>query len=449
MTSSAPDPSSSAPPSSSPSSPSSSPNSTPSSPPSSTPSSPPSSTPPSSLPGSTSSSIPSSTPSSIPSSTPSSPSPSSIPPSSSSPIAPSSSVPSTPSASFSAPSLPPTPSGPTSSAAISSPTPGSTVASIETLQSIVVVTTTDSAGQTVTSTPSAVTTVVTFTSNGMTVTTTEVKINPTLGSDGSGSGSSSFFRNTGAVAGVFVIVGLAAASILLWALFGIRRRRKNRRIQHDDAVTATLAAGFHRAPLGDDEDRGGYVTPDVEMRSGSALALGTHTASSLPSGGRLSGYQDDPGDGFNPYPENEIGGPTEGYVPARTSSPPPSAFVEPYRDAPGIGPEHGHYASASAGSMEPLLTGFNRRESPAPSGANLDPPTPPPRNPQRVLDQPSNPRQKRRQSTASSVYSNDSPGDDRLNPALRNSEIQDSEDYSRPVLGVRNIPDDGASQVSG
>ncbi|KAJ7225540.1 hypothetical protein GGX14DRAFT_489624 [Mycena pura] len=333
---------------------------------------------------------------------------------------------------------------------------------LQTLLSTVFVATTDSLGHTTISAPSAITSVVTFTSDGITVTSTEIKLNPTLGSDGHSSGGSSFFKNTGAVAGVFVLVGLAAAAIVLWIIFGLRQRRRTRRIEHDTAVSATLAAaGFHRAPLDDDELHGNTsmsraFASDMEMRTGSALALRTN--SSIPSAERTSGYQDSPGhdeavqESFNPY--HEVAVPREGYIPARTHSPPPAAFVEPYRDASG--PDHPitHSASQSVGSTEPLLAAFNRASqvSPAPSSALLRPPTPPPRNPKRVSDRPSQmsvlatPRP-RLQSTGSSVYSVESTGDERLNPALRNSDIQDSEDYTRPVLGVRNVPD-GVSQVS-
>ncbi|KAJ7492645.1 hypothetical protein FB451DRAFT_1219120 [Mycena latifolia] len=336
----------------------------------------------------------------------------------------------------------------------SSSTAPSPTSSLETLRSTIFVTTTDSLGHTTTSAPIAITSVVTFTSNGVPETTTVVKLNPTLGSDGHSSGGSSFFKNTGAVAGVFVLVGLAAASIVLWILFGLRRRRRNRRIEHDTAVSATLAAaGFHRAPLDDDEHHDSrhsraLASSDMEMRTGSALALGTK--SSLPSA-RTSGYQDSPGhddvlhDGFNPYQEYDAAGPREGYIPARTQSPPPTAFVEPYRDASGSGPDHviGHSASHSVGSTEPLLASFNRASpaSPAPSRPTKNPKREADRRSQIAAAAPPSPRlENRRRSTSSSVYSSESTGDERLNPALRNGDIQDSEDYSR-VLGVRNIPD--------
>ncbi|KAJ7103557.1 hypothetical protein B0H15DRAFT_812712 [Mycena belliarum] len=349
------------------------------------------------------------------------------------------------------PSQPPVSSTPASSSSpIADASPASTTApqpssTFPTLRSTVFVTTTDSLGHTTTSAPITITSVTTFTSNGVPVTSTEIKLNPTLGSDGPGSGGSSFFKNTGAVAGVFVLVGLAAAAILLWILFGLRRRRRNRRIEHDTAVSATLAAaGFHRAPLDDDEHDGSgsrrsraLASSDIEMRTGSALGLGTK--SSLPSA-RTSGYLDSPGhdDGFNPYQEYVATGLREGYGPVRTQSPPPAAFAEPYRDAGGSGPDHvtGHSASQSVGSIEPLLASFNRASPVSPAPAR------PAKNPRRETDTRPPlpvPPENRRQST-SSVYSSESTGDDRLNPALRNSEIEDSEDYSR-VLGVRNIPD--------
>ncbi|KAF7306903.1 hypothetical protein MIND_00482800 [Mycena indigotica] len=293
--------------------------------------------------------------------------------------------------------------------------------------STVFVTTTDSQGHT---TVSATSTIV-LTSNAAAITMTEVKTNPTLGTDGHRSSTSSFFHNTGAVAGVFVLVGVALAAIVLFTIFGLRRRHRTRQIEHETAVSATLAAaGFRRTPFDDDDDRG--RPQQMRVRTGSALAT-----SSLPSAGRVSGYLDSPGldDTFNPY--NEYGAPpapSHGYMPARTNSPPPPIEREP------SGPEHNvsHSASQSVGSTEPLLAAFNR--------ASSAPPTPPPRNPKRAMQsQPET--ENRHRSTASSVYSSESVVDERTNPALRHSDIQDAEDYSRP-LGVRNIPD-GASQFSG
>ena len=93
-----------------------------------------------------------------------------------------------------------------------------------------------------------------------------------------------FFRNKGAVAGVFLIVGLAAASIVLFIFFYIRRRRRTQRLEHDTAVASTLAAaGYNRRPLdGDDDDEKG----DRRVSTPSAL---THPNSSFSSGAMLVG----------------------------------------------------------------------------------------------------------------------------------------------------------------
>ena len=50
---------------------------------------------------------------------------------------------------------------------------------------------------------------------------------------------------------MFLLVGLASASICLWLIFAVRRRRKRRRLEHE----AVLAApNGHRSPLADEDD---------------------------------------------------------------------------------------------------------------------------------------------------------------------------------------------------
>lgn len=242
---------------------------------------------------------------------------------------------------------------------------------------------------------------------------------------------SRFFRNKGAVAGVFLIVGLAAASIVLFLFFFIRRRRRTRRMEHDNAVASTLAAaGFNRTLLdGDDDD----TNPSMAQRQGSALS---GYGGSLPSqaGRPHSGYLDDPAstppavqgdvDPFAghvvPPPQAAVGFPSrkDGYMPARTSSPPPGV-------APTIVPSawvgerahhhsqstrststssiptsavlygQGHVPHDSSGSHEPLLSGIYPGEASGPvtprlPGAILAPssdvPPPPPKNPKRLID---------------------------------------------------------------
>ncbi|KAF9229252.1 hypothetical protein BS17DRAFT_689618 [Gyrodon lividus] len=317
-----------------------------------------------------------------------------------------------------------------------------------------------------TSTPLVVTEVfTTMGSGGIATTVTQAVVNPTLAPNNDNAGGSSFFRNTGAVVGVFVVVGLAAASIMLWILFAIRRRQRMRRIEQDTAVEAAVAAaGFNRAPLDDDNGDGSAISPHTrphfssEMgQRRSLLGYGSGVSGSLPTPGRpVSGTLNGPtGDSFNPYAdyqvENRAG---EGYLPVRTVSPPPGAG----RPAPlgGAGTDefgsardrkssYGHTPTYSAGSFEPLLANYaqNASEHDTPG-----PPTPPPRNPRRLTDASPRPPDSGFPRD-SNGYSSDGSADDRLDPGMRRRRsnslgsvhLRDDEDYSRPVLTVRNMPD--------
>lgn len=308
---------------------------------------------------------------------------------------------------------------------------------------------------------------------------TIVVANPTpLSGDGTSDlATSQFFRNKGAVAGVFLIVGLAAASILLFLFFFIRRRRSTRIMEHDTTVASTLAAaGFNRTPL-DGDDFGG---PRMRQRHGSEVSGNPFrdTVSSLPSatGGRPpSAYMDDPAAGpeaahdgeFDPYaaygtihppPAASLGmSRNDGYAPARTSSPPLAAV---YAGHSNHGHSHstrsestssvglGHMARAS-GSSHDLLLGSMRAGSegttPAMPSAALNSSsgdifTVPPRNPQRLLKTVQTPEHQDpgetsagvRDSMTSSVYS------------MAMDDQTDEPSTSRPALEVRNLPD-GAS----
>lgn len=160
-------------------------------------------------------------------------------------------------------------------------------------------------------------------------------------------------------------------------------------MEHDSDVSATLAAaGFRRTPL-EDDDRPDPA-PEVNQRS---------TLSSIPSTGRISGYKLD--ELFNPYEEFQAAAPT---------------------------PHHGHSHTPS-GSHEPLLASFYQN--------NPQPPVPPPRNPMRLLD--------RNQESSALLEPAPDSTDDRLDPNIRTRtliDLRDDEDYSRPVLGIRNLPDD-------
>lgn len=261
----------------------------------------------------------------------------------------------------------------------------------------------------------------------------------------------------------------------------MRRRRRTQRLEHDTAVSATLAAaGFHRTPLDDDDDhvnsarRSRFGSADVEMNQRSSSGFANGTISSTPSGGRVSAYMDSPHpddqDAFNPYTDYIVPpGARDGYISGRTSSPPPVAFYNgPYRERTGSGSagDHviSHSASHSAGSYEPLLASFHQPSGSPPPVQPTGPPSPPPRNPQRLSDAGKSPRlgvlhsdppepnvgETNFGSGGSSLYSSESTGDDRLDPGLRQRlheevdrasarDLRDDEDYSRPVLGVSHF----------
>ena len=286
----------------------------------------------------------------------------------------------------------------------------------------------------------------------------------------------SFFRNTGAVAGVFVLVGLAVVAICLWIFFAIRRRRRTQKLERDTAVSASLAAaGFKRTDLDDDDlDYGKHsrvASADLEMAQRSASGLG----------------RSNNGDGFDPYVEYAAashdarsGGREGGYITGIPPSPTLpflglGAYMDegPFSDSEDSRRDRTISAAGrtSAGSYEPLLAAYAAKALATSSSPEIGndnrPPTPPPRNPLRMLhgSQPGSPSGTptfdfNRSSPAvtptnlrraSSEYSSESADhDDRLHPALMQrvrggsagastNDLRDDEDYSRPVLAVRNM----------
>lgn len=252
------------------------------------------------------------------------------------------------------------------------------------------------------------------------------------------------------MAGVFVLVGLATASILLWIVFAVRRRRRNAKLEHDTIVSATLAAaGFHRAPLDDgddsDMDNSRKVGSQMNQRSTSGLAL--RTPSSVPSAVRTSAYVDphhlDDAEASDPYYDFIPGGVREGYI--------PSASIPPYGGVYGSGADHvNHLTSHSAGSYEPLLASYHR---------STQPPSPPPRIALRLSDAGRTPPIIPHPSgLLDPDCSENNPAggassfllqcDERLDPEIQQrlsghaddaseTGFRDEEDYSRPILGVR------------
>ena len=226
---------------------------------------------------------------------------------------------------------------------------------------------------------------------------------------------------------MFLIVGLAAASIVLFLFFFIQRRRRNRRLEYDTAVASTLAAaGLNRTPVDGDDDEEGKVMSQRRRSSPSAI----RTMSSIPS---LQPYTDDPSGrprDFDPYAAYGAVPPQtppasarrDGYFPARTNSPP---LVHSHSaSTSSMSGAMGHMARESAGSHEPLLL------TPGPSAVG-GAPLIPPKSPKRTSATPPAAPAPIRDS-ASSTYSNndDGEGDDQLVDLT-----------PRQPLEVRNLPD--------
>ena len=211
--------------------------------------------------------------------------------------------------------------------------------------------------------------------------------------------TSSFFQNKGAVAGVFVVVGLAATAIVFFILFWFRRRRKTRRLDHDTVVAATLAEhGYGRQSLIDADDNlpvndqspRANSTPSGSGSSGDMRRASTPsmTLSALNTGLGSTGYgrqshnppylADSLGHTYNPYTDTQ----------AQYQNPDPGPSDSggmPYFSLPsisGVGrPFFSHGPEDSTGSNEPLLGGKTGSDSPP------EPATPaiPPRNPLRLV----------------------------------------------------------------
>jgi hypothetical protein len=246
---------------------------------------------------------------------------------------------------------------------------------------------------------------------------------------------------------VFAVVGVALASIALWLVLFVRRRRRTRRLEHETAVSATLAAaGFGRSPLHDDEEEsedmhssGNRSSAFMGQRPGSASILGSRAPSTFaaytdPFAGAPATY----GHG-GPSPEALYGydmhgpGPARegGYAPTRTGTPPllppglPAAAQTPGRSAhqhtssyePLLGAAGLALGQRTPGTLSPpgsppAHSGegyFSSQMASGHGGRSPPPPAVPPRSPRRpsYSSQAAPPRAF---SPSSSVYSDD--GDD-------------------------------------
>ncbi|KAF8971345.1 hypothetical protein BDZ97DRAFT_1786025 [Flammula alnicola] len=126
----------------------------------------------------------------------------------------------------------------------------------------VALTTTGSNGAKVITTPPLVTMWSTSTeSDGVLATVTHVVANPGSNSGQQLTSSSGLFHKQGAVAGIFVVVGLVVASLIAGLIFCIRRKRRaDRRRRWLAGMQQQRPLSFPRDPFqdpNDDQDRGG------------------------------------------------------------------------------------------------------------------------------------------------------------------------------------------------
>ncbi|KAG8849068.1 hypothetical protein FRC20_002393 [Serendipita sp. 405] len=145
-----------------------------------------------------------------------------------------------------------------------------------TLSTPVTLTMTDSAGSPVITVPEQFTTVVVITvSNGSFTTMTQVIANPPGVLNSGDRSTADFFKNRGAVAGVFVTVALALVAMVLFVVFALRRRRRRIQKQREAEAAAIEAAANANQRFGDDEDH------PVVLRSVPSSRLGMRGRSPL------------------------------------------------------------------------------------------------------------------------------------------------------------------------
>jgi len=143
---------------------------------------------------------------------------------------------------------------------------------------------------------------------GKVYTVTQVVHQPTgaLDSSSRNGGSDGFFENTGAVAGVFVVLGLAlTAGVLAFVFFMLRRRRRQRLDRDVAAAAAAAAAGAHhshRSAFDDDGyDEEKMANPAQTQYGGYYAATDIH-GQPQPAMGQYD--YEDPTGGYDHYATN-------------------------------------------------------------------------------------------------------------------------------------------------
>lgn len=198
------------------------------------------------------------------------------------------------------------------------------------------------------------------------MTITEIISNPSLLPGGGGGGASAFFRNKGAVAGVFTTVGLFVIGIICLLIWHFRSLHKRNRLAHDNAVAAVMEGRRSTGRLtliDDDEGYGGHGRADSTSGHGRASSHGSHSHSNSNSS---SNRRMDPND-------------SAGQMTSRTPFPPVSLLEASYnRRRSSSSQGHGRPSGSSGGRYQHF-----RAESAGPSQLDLkNTPSPPPRFPQ-------------------------------------------------------------------
>ncbi|KAG9091368.1 hypothetical protein FRC06_000599, partial [Ceratobasidium sp. 370] len=305
-------------------------------------------------------------------------------------------------------------------------------------------------------------------SDGDVLTATVVIANPSgqLSPDGGGRGSSAFFRNKGAVAGVFLVVGIAGAAILLFLFFALRRRRRVKRDERDAAIAASLGPQS-RVPFEDDDDDEPTTNShnNVPMQQQNPFAYVAGTPHAIGQHGEY--FARDTKRSYEPYD------PYASYVPPPAAS---SSGHHHYQDSTahtrigsgqfdGYEYDYRHYQppSVAAGVTDRRTSPTSPRRALSPTSGSSHAPTHAPglsRGPSKnAVAGPSGQQQQRQRESVgaetASVYSvpegsliDNDDDDTRLDSGLlgmrlrggvgSEQSLRDDEDYSRRVLTVTN-----------
>lgn len=229
-----------------------------------------------------------------------------------------------------------------------------------------------------------VTSVVTIAGSADAVTSTATSTGRSLNGTGAANTKSSFFSNTGAVAGVFVVVGLVAAGIVLGIAYFFFRRKRARRLDHDIRIAAGGAgdggAGVDRFGEDDDpfnpathSDHGHNYATNNMSSFGSAMPVMAGAAGAFGSSTFDNGYETNPNAhkrmsyGDPAYsPSSSGGAPTYATYPAFAAQ--SHQYAGPRSQEGALYPDYAEYvdgmnAGSHEGSASPNAQGSRSEEA--------------------------------------------------------------------------------------